>query len=147
MDTLGWNKIGIPYFIKVYGNTIKYWTIHSRFVLFSISKLTQNLIKSQKYLIPTQVCIHWVNAFLWNGTFHEAFRVWTDHYKSRMSNVGRGEAEAYIAHPRLVMRYYNGMTEGVFCKYTWSLPVVITLLLDLWKFKQLSLKKPEQMLS
>ena len=38
-----------------------------------------------------------------NGTFHEAFRVWTDHYKSRMSNVGRGEAEAYIADPRLEM--------------------------------------------
>ena len=39
----------------------------------------------------------------WNGTFHEAFRVWTDHYKSRMSNVGRGEAVAYIADPRLEM--------------------------------------------
>ena len=35
--------------------------------------------------------------------FHEAFLVWTDHYKSWMSNVGLGFASANIAHPRLVM--------------------------------------------
>ena len=38
-----------------------------------------------------------------NGTFHEALRVWMDHFKSRMINVSRGEAEAYIDHPRLEM--------------------------------------------
>ena len=35
--------------------------------------------------------------------FHEAFLVWTDHYKSWMSNVSLGFASANIAHPRLVM--------------------------------------------
>ena len=32
-------------------------------------------------------------------SFHEAFLVWTDHFKSWMSNVSLGFASANIAHP------------------------------------------------
>ena len=35
--------------------------------------------------------------------FNEAFLVWTNHFKSWISNVSLGFALANIAHPRLVM--------------------------------------------
>ena len=56
----------------------------------------ERIIKNFDYFV-----VHFQNLIVMS--LHEAFRVWTDHYKSRMSNVGQGEAEAYIAYPRLVM--------------------------------------------
>ena len=39
--------------------------------------------------------------------FHEAFLVWTDHYKSWMSNVSLGFASANIAHPGKLHGMYH----------------------------------------